>query len=197
VLHDGGDALALGIDHLRGEVHRANVVANKCKIALEAFDYLTDPIGIDINDIFGRWREVPRVFVPLSVSNKHGAERGSLNDLLDDAVRAYVCGAPTAAVAVCRAVLEMVVKDHYASDPKDRTWTHKSGRQREMGLGALIVLAEKRFEFLRPLKLAALKDAGDEILHRYRRREPLSESDEKAIIEYMRTLKTLIQQVEG
>lgn len=57
-------------------------------------------------------------------------------------------------------------------------------------LNALIVLAKDRFEFLRPLKLAVMKDAGDEIFHRYHRREPLSASDDRAIIDYMRTLKT-------
>lgn len=96
---------------------------------------------------------------------------------------------------MCRAVLEMVLNAHYVTDPKDRTWTDKSGRQREKGLGELIALAEKRFESLRPLKLARIKDAGDEILHRYQRRRPLGARDEKAIIDYMRTLKTLIQNV--
>jgi hypothetical protein len=51
----------------------------------------------------------------------------------------------------------MMVKDHCISDAKDRTWRDKSGREREEGLGELIVLAEKRYEFLRPLKLAAMK----------------------------------------
>jgi len=68
-------------------------------------------IGIDINGIFRRWREVPPIFMPSPVSNKQGEEKGSLNDLLDNAVRAYVCGAPAAAIAMCRAVLKMVVKD--------------------------------------------------------------------------------------
>ena len=74
-------------------------------------------------------------------------------------MRAYVCGAPAAAIAMCRA-------------------------------------AEKRFEFLRTLKLAELKETGDEILHRYHRRQPLGASDEKVIIDYMQSLKTLIQNVE-
>jgi hypothetical protein len=98
---------------------------------------------------------------------------------------------------MCRAVLERVVKEHYITDSTERTSTDKSGKQREKGLGELVVLAEKKFEFLRTLKLAEVKDAGDEILHRYNRRQPLSASDEKAIVDYMRTLKTLIQKVEG
>ncbi len=195
--HDGGLALTLGVDHWRGEVHKAKVIANKCQIALGALDYLMSVIGIDINDIFRRWRELPPIFMPPAVTDAHGEETGSLSDLLDNAVCAYVCGAPAAAIVMCRAVLEMVVKDHYITDPKDRAWTDKSGKQREKGLGELIVLAEKRFKFLPPLKLAIIKEAGDEILHRYQRRQPLSDSDEKTIIEYMQALKTLIQKVEG
>jgi hypothetical protein len=197
VRHDGASALSLGVEYWRAEIHGAKVVANKCQIALDAFGHLRDIIGIDIADIFRRWREAPRIFVPAAVHTKDGLENASLNDLLDDAIRAYVCGASLAAIAMCRSVLEAVVKEHYITDSTERTWTDKSGKQRERGLGELVVLAEKRFEYLRALKLAALKDAGDEILHRYRRRQPLSESDEKAILNYMRTLKTLIQKVEG
>jgi hypothetical protein len=110
-----------------------------------------------------------------------------LGDLLDNAVRAYVCGAPAAAIAMCRAVLEMVLKTRYLAP------NHAS---QEYGLKKIISLAESRSAFLRKLRLSELKEAGDEILHRYHRRDPLSASDEKQIIDYMRTLKTLIQKVE-
>jgi len=197
VRHDGALALSLGIDHWRGEIHRAKVVANKCQIALDAFDHLRDIIGIDIADIFRRWREAPRFLVPAAVHTKDGIEKAPLNDLLDDAIRAYVCGASLAAIAMCRAVLERVVKEHYITDPTERTWTDKSGKQREKGLSELIVLAEKRFEYLGTLKLDEIKNAADGILHRYHGRQPLSVSDENAIIDYMQKLKTLIQKVEG
>ena len=110
-------------------------------------------------------------------------------------MRAYVCGAPAAAIAMCRAVLEMVLKDHYVTDPKDRTWINKSGKQREKGLLELILIAEKRYQSIQPLNLARLKNAGDGILHHYNRREPLSVTDERAIVEYMKTLKTLVEKV--
>lgn len=208
--HDGGAALRLGTDYLWSELDAygeqvrsgeysdyAKLTANKCRIALDAFDYLRNVIGIDLDDMFRRWREVPTVFMPSEVSNKHGDERGSLNELLDDAVRAYVCGASAAAIAMCRAVLEIVIKDHYIPDPQDRTYTDRGGKVREKGLGELIVLAEKRFEFLRPLKLGALKCAGDRILHRYNRSEPTRRDDEQRIVMIMTTLKTLIQQASA
>jgi hypothetical protein len=83
----------------------------------------------------------------------------------------------------------MVIKDHYITDPKDHV--EKSGQPK--GLGKLIANAKDRFESLRPLELGAIKGAADQILHRHRQ---LSALEEKAIIEHMRTLKTLIQKVE-
>jgi hypothetical protein len=197
VRHDGGLAFTLGVDHWRGEVHRAKVIANKCQIALDAFEYLESVIGIDVDDIFRRWREVPPILMPSAVANKQDDERGSLNGLLDNAVRAYVCGAPAAAIAMCRAVLDRVMRDHYIPDAKDKTYIDRSGKARDKGLGELIVLAEKRYEFLGSLKLSTLKEDGDVILHRYHERKALNVADEKIIIEYMQTLKTVIQNVGG
>ncbi len=91
VRHDGGSVLELGIDHWRSEIHDAKFVANKCQLALEAFDYLSNVVGVDVFDIFRRWREIPHIFVPCSVLNAGGEATGSLSDLLDNAVRAYVC----------------------------------------------------------------------------------------------------------
>ena len=202
--HDGGSALRLGVDYWRSacdvytEQVRSGVdedydklIANQCSIALGAFDYLTRVIGVDVGGIFRRWREVPVILMPTAVSDRHGEEKGSLNELLDSAVRAYVGGAPAAAITLCRAILEMVLKHHYLTDPKDRTWVDKSGKVRDKGLGELIVIAEKRYG-LRRLNLERLKNAGDAILHPD---GSLSPSDEKAIIEYMLTLKTLIQKL--
>jgi hypothetical protein len=202
--HDGGAALQLGIDYLSSELDAysdqvrsgkysgyAEFTANKCRIALDAFDYLKIVIGIDLDDVFRRWCEVPTVFMPSVISDKHGREKGSLNDLLDNAVRAYVCGAPAAAIAMCRAILEIVLTVHYL--PDDLYETDRNGGKHKKKLGKLIVAAEKRYEFLRPLKCGNLKEKGDEILHRYRGDESLSMADEIAIVGYMRTLKALIQ----
>jgi hypothetical protein len=204
--HDGGAALRLGIDYLWSELDAcgdqvrsgehsdyAKLTANKCRIALDAFDYLKNVIGVDIDEVFRRWREVPTVFMPSHVSNKHGREKGSLNDLLDNAVRAFVSGAPAAAIATCRAILEMVLKIHYL--PDDCSYVNKKGEERDKPLGDLIVLAEKKYDSLSRFGLTTLKDRGDAILHRYHRNEPLSRADENAILEYMHTLKMLIQRV--
>ncbi len=109
--HDGGEALEMGIQYLADrEEHGDYIIENIGRISTSAYDYLTQTIGIDVPDVFRRWRKVPVTFMPTHVSNKHGlTEKGSLYALLDDAVRAYVCGAPAAAITMCRAALEMVL----------------------------------------------------------------------------------------
>lgn len=116
--HDGRAAINLGIDELQhvstSGLHEGRPTGNACNIALGAFYYLEDTIGLDIGGVFRRWRRVPVVFKLAHVSNRYGAsDKSSLLHLLDDAVRAYVFGAPAAAIAMCRTALERVLKRHY------------------------------------------------------------------------------------
>jgi hypothetical protein len=106
--HDGGAAFELGIDYLeRLGTLDFGEWANGCSIALGAYDYVTNTIGLNIDDLFRRWRELPVILMPIHVSNRYGAsDKGALVHLLDDAVRAYVVGAPAAALAMCRAALK-------------------------------------------------------------------------------------------
>ncbi|MBZ0218537.1 MAG: DUF4145 domain-containing protein, partial [Fimbriimonadaceae bacterium] len=200
LIHNPDLALRLGLDHLEHEVEsRENEewedsqrIANKCRIALGAFDYLTRSIGLNIIEIFRRHRLVPQVFVPSHVSNKHGlTEKGSLFDLLEDASRAYVCGAPAASIAMCRAALEMILAEHYGLES---TYIHKkSGELRTKPLIKLIVLAERKYARIGSLNLVAQKDRADEILHRYARSNKLTKAEDEAILLFIQTLKSLIQ----
>lgn len=199
--HDGGAALDLGIGYLEheyecrkdGEFIDDERISNICHIGLGAFEYLKNTIGLDLSDLFRRWRRVPVVFMPAAVSNAHGSEKGSLHDLLDDAVRAYVCGAPAAAMAMCRAALEQTLKTHYLSR-SDYIYKTKKNEDREKGLRELISLAEKRYEHI--VKKEAL-DYGirlaDNIMHNYSRERRLDQEDNRAIREFLVTLKTLIE----
>lgn len=75
-------------------------MANTWDIGITAVNYLEKTIGISVKDAFGRWNKIPPVFVPQHVSDRHGiTEKGSLYELLNDAIRAYVAGAPAASVA--------------------------------------------------------------------------------------------------
>ena len=159
--------------------------ATDIRASLGAYDYLTETIGLDIADIFRRWESVPITFMPAHISNKYGqTEKGSLYDLINDAVRAYVCGAPAAAIAMCRAALEMVLRKHYGKGQWD---------DRRLQLGEIIVLASQRFDFIQEGKLGKLTRNANQILHNYSKRDRMSEQDERTILEFLKTLKVLIQ----
>lgn len=180
-LHDGGDWIEGGLRYLAE--HSDRDVADDAQITLGAFDYLSETIGLTLTDVFRRWRSVPITFMPAHVSNRHGqTEKGSLYDLMDDAVKAYVCGAPAAAIAMCRAALEMVFKDHYGKNQWD-----------DLKLGRMIVLASQRFDFVDEGRLRRLTNNANGILHNYSKNKRMSKQDESTILEFMMTVKFLIQ----
>ena len=187
--HDGAAAIDLGLIVIENELefHKSDVgdetIENMCRIGLSAYEYLTETIGLDTDGVFRRWRSVPTTFVPTHVSNKHGVtEKGSLYDLLDDAVKAFVFGAPAACVAMCRAALEMILKQHYCPGP------HASGD----GLAKIIILAGERYKFIDPSQLKQLNHNANKILHDYGSVGNLSVEDERTIQQFLRTLKFLI-----
>jgi hypothetical protein len=79
--HDGGAAIELGITELQSRVDDGwdQAQRNSCSIALDSYDYLVETIGLDLHEVFRRWRKVPVVFMPAHVANRYGAsEKGSL-----------------------------------------------------------------------------------------------------------------------
>ncbi len=92
---------------------------------------------------------------------KHVAElqqmsnSGPLTELFDGAIRAYVCGAPAAAFAMCRALLETVLKQSYL--PEEFT-------EREM-LGKLLPRAVMRHSWIPIEDIRRLVRISNEILH--------------------------------
>jgi hypothetical protein len=123
--------------------------------------------------------------MPAHISNKYGqTEKGSLYDLINDAVRAYLCGAPAAAIAMCRAALEIVLKGHYGKGE----WDDPAYQ-----LGEIIALASERFNFIDKGRLWRLTKNANAILHNYQKRDRMSEQDERTILEFLKTVKFLIQ----
>ena len=136
IFHNGGRALEMAFwaaETYADEVNTnfADTIHFASKIGLEAYDYLKNTIGFDAEEVFCRWRQIPTIFMPAHVSNRYGlTEHGSIYELLDDAIRAYVFGAPAAAIAMCRAILEMILKNHYNLEFQ---YTDKNGRLRDKG----------------------------------------------------------------
>lgn len=207
-VYNGGVAIKAGIECLSGlhDIYNSDIsfeyeaggirgeYGEISQISLNAFDYLENSIGIKLCDVFKRWKSVPNVFMPAHVSNQHGREKGSLLHLLDDAVRAFVAGAPAAAIAMCRAALEIVLKKHYGLDV---TYTKKNGDTREKPLGELIILASEKYDFFPQKRVRDLKDKANTIMHNYSEGMPLSNEDERTIIEFLRTVKFLIERAPG
>jgi hypothetical protein len=79
-----------------------------------AWRWLRDTVGLDLKSIEQRWNEFPRLVVKQGVSDKHGlSEKRSLFAYLKDVRKAYVAGADLAAIAMCRAITEILLKHHF------------------------------------------------------------------------------------
>ena len=188
--HDGGEAvnafLALAAD--RAMDRRANglepeFIANTYLIGIEALEYFQNTIGIHIQSTFNRWNGLPAVFVPKHVSDRHGitANEG-LFALHGQAVRAYVAGAPAAATAMCRALLEMVLREHYL---RGQVATNES-------LKEVIDIAAAKYDFLPASKMHKLRVSANKFLHDYRNAKERSGEDE-FILGLLKDLKFYIE----
>lgn len=160
--------------------------ANVCRLGVDAFRYLRQVIGLNVADVLRRWRRVPVIFFPEHREPDRGDHLGTLDDLLDDAVRSYVCGAPAAAIAMCRASLERVLKEQYGR-----------GRWDKARLAELISLASAEFSFIEEARVRRLVDRANGILHRYSREHRLTASDDRLIVEFLKTVKFLVQRAPG
>jgi hypothetical protein len=154
-----------------------------CSTALSALNHLIDTVGLNLPSVFRRWRNVPVILMPAHVSKRYGAsDKGSLLHLLDDAVQAYVFGAPAAAIAMCRAALDMVLKQHYGEGKWDRA-----------GLETVVSLASKRFDFINENELKFLVRHANRILHDYVAVDRISPEDDRTIVVFLTTVKSLIE----
>ena len=89
---------------------------NRIQDGCAAYGRLAQNIGFDARGMFRRWALFPQVLVPRHVAQKHGStEPVSLYTLLQQAHDAFVYGAPYAALALMRSILEKVLRDHYGA----------------------------------------------------------------------------------
>jgi hypothetical protein len=83
--------------------------------SLEAWDKLK-AIGLDVKGAFWRRRAVPFILIPPHVSRHYGKERASLYRRLHQAGKAFIFGAPLAALSLQRAVMEEVLTRHWGAE---------------------------------------------------------------------------------
>ena len=163
---------------------------NQYGIFLDFFAHIRNHIGISIPDLIERWSCVPDFRFPVHAYESPFAQDDKLLRLLQDAVRAYVVGAPTACVATCRAALELILKQYYIKDHKENG---RDGRKRDIGLEELITLADQRYQSVQGRRLHELRRAGNKILHEAKTMDQLSKEEDRAILNYLKTLKSLIE----
>ena len=77
--------------------------------------YRLKNIGFDPSGMFRRRMMFPFVLIPRHVASGHGNEPLSLYGLLQQAHDAFIYGAPYAALALMRSILEKILHDHHGA----------------------------------------------------------------------------------
>ena len=156
--------------------------------AAGALRWMRETVGIDFAQIESRWKEFPVIHVPQRISDKYSIDgKDGLFGYLTQVRLAYIVGADRAAIALCRAVTELLVRFHYARDKRDRR-----------GLRELIQSIEdsEGFVFLKRFNLAEKVREANKILHHPRRDDipqlPHRDPDRGLITDWIRALEEVI-----
>jgi len=190
--HDGHSAISAFLELAEDRAHdrRSNgcepeFIANTYLIGIEALKYFENVIGIDVGKAFDRWNSLPPVFVPKHVSDQHGlTSKAGLYALFDECVRTWVAGAPAASAAMCRALLELTLKEHYLRNDKTEF----------VGLKKLINLASARYAFINGEELHALREGANAMLHDYASSASSMRVDDANMLKIFRDLKHYIEE---
>ena len=149
---------------------------------VDAWNSLIDEAGFDLEGVLRRRALVPFTLVPRHVSQRHGeTETLSLLTLLQQAQDAFVCGVPFAALALMRAILEVVLKEHYNFVGADLDQLIKNSR----GLP----------QSVHPARLHTLRTFANIVLHFKKEDEQRLATTESELVSLLLTLRALIEGV--
>lgn len=140
-----------------------------------AWKFFTERLGLDFSGINKRWLAAPELFIQPHVAQ---TEESPIVELYNEAVKAYVFGCKIASVAMCRALMEYILKKHYNVQGKD--------------LENIIAIGEQRFPQLQKLKMQGKRLFSNKLLHNY---ETGTDIEDRGVIGYLRTIKMLVQDV--
>lgn len=153
---------------------------------IDAWDHFANVIGVDLDGIESRWNSLPRTLIPSgSTGSGKAPSTADIETLLNQAARAYVFGLPEAAMAMCRAVCELVLKRYYADDD--------DGETGEKSLSNLIILAERKFARLRKFRLKTHVQNANRVLHEFRADQLPSKQRDEMVRSFLETVKSLIE----
>jgi hypothetical protein len=100
------------------------------RYATADWEGLKDEIGFDLHGVFRRRRLIPFVLIPRHVAARHDQSKSlSVYQNLRQAHEAFVFGAPFAALALMRSIMEVVLRDHYGADGNDLSERISSSRK--------------------------------------------------------------------
>ena len=92
-------------------------IEDALKEAREDWKSLKDEAGLDLRGVFRRRALVPFVLFPRHVAAHQGrTDKLSIYEILREAHQAFVFGVPSAAVALMRSIMEVVLRDHYGAN---------------------------------------------------------------------------------
>ena len=132
---------------------------------------------LDAVDVFWKRDMLPHVLIPVHVSKRYGQAKQSLYRKLNDAGKAFIYGAPLAALTMQRAVLEEVLTKHWGATKTTRGYQIRDANLSEITWDA---------------RADRLKKLGDRVLHGDLD-EISSDQLDRLIIDGFLLLRTLIE----
>jgi hypothetical protein len=122
---------------------------------VDAWEKLKTALGGDVQGTFRRRDLIPVVLVPRQVSNRYGdSDKAALFENLRQAHVEFIFGAEHAALAMMRSILELVLTNHYGTDPKNRSLNQQIEDVKDLYP-----------EGVTPERLKVLKEYADTALH--------------------------------
>jgi len=116
--------------------------------------WLRIAVGLDFADLQARWNEIDLIPVQKQVSDKYRDDPRGLFACLDQIRLAHIVGADLAAIAMCRATTELLIRRHYAPHADERDKLH-----------SLLTAVDANFKFLKDQDLRGKVNEADGILH--------------------------------
>lgn len=159
------------LEHFIDNDYFEGVINNK---HLEAWDFFMHTIGIDYSKYYERWQNGTELFISSNMLSS------PIEELYNEAVRTYVFGLTEASVAMCRALMEHILKKYYRGEGDN--------------LADIISSAERQFKYLKGLKLHSKRKLVNKVLHDYENR---SQEIEKAAFNFLQTIRHLVARREG
>lgn len=139
---------------------------------LEAWDYFEDTLGIDYSKIYNRWHSAPELLISSHLLNSNITP---IEELYHEAVRAYIFGLTEASVAMCRALMEHILRKYYRGIGNN--------------IADIISSAESQHNYLKDLKLHSKRKLVNKVIHDYGNH---AKDIEKAAFDFIQTIRHLV-----